>query len=80
MSGPGQSVGDLYYATWLCFFVSLAIAREQLGNVVAIWNERMNCMNRNDDDDESEEHCDNNNNKSVLNDDNCYVEMTEIVI
>jgi len=26
IGGPGQSVGDLYYSTWLAFWVSLAIA------------------------------------------------------
>jgi hypothetical protein len=26
IGGPGQSVGDLFYATWLAFLVSLGIA------------------------------------------------------
>jgi uncharacterized membrane protein len=25
IGGPGQSVGDLYYSTWLAFFVSIGI-------------------------------------------------------
>lgn len=88
MSGPGQTVGDLYYATWVCFFVSLTIAREQLGNVVTIWNERMNCINHDNDNTITLEKDTNNDIKqggnrninSIENDDNCYVEMTEVVI
>jgi len=79
MSGPGQTVGDLYYATWLCFFVSLTIAREQLGNVVTIWNERMNCVNHNDKLEKDTNDVKQNENRNE-NDDNCYVEMTEVVI
>lgn len=75
MSGPGQSVGDLYYATWLCFFISLTIAREQLGNMMTIWNEKVNCGTCTMDEPEIDV-----GNREVKTDENCYVEMTEIVI
>lgn len=26
IGGPGQSVGDMYYSTWLCFFVTIGLA------------------------------------------------------
>jgi len=38
MSGPGQSVGDLYYATWIALFFSLMIVREQIGHIISTKN------------------------------------------